>query len=117
MLLTNSRTHDQVDFLVSLIKLSSLENELLRFPKPGDNAPLLKNPEKITTLILDHLNLLVSTNRLDLYVVHPNKQESKRNRKHLPESSQKSQNTFSRSKGKSAHKERDRRLGFCLMLC
>ncbi|KAK8599779.1 hypothetical protein V6N12_049652 [Hibiscus sabdariffa] len=54
--------------------------------------------------------------RLDLYVVHPNKQESKKNRKLLPESSRKSQNTFSRSKGKSAHKERDRRLGFCLML-
>ncbi|KAK8986904.1 hypothetical protein V6N11_055221 [Hibiscus sabdariffa] len=43
MLLTNSRTHDQVDFLVSLIKSSSLENELLRFPKPGDNAPKEEN--------------------------------------------------------------------------
>ncbi|KAK8597310.1 hypothetical protein V6N12_065781 [Hibiscus sabdariffa] len=60
-LLTNSRTHEQVDLLVSLIKSSSLENELLRFLNPGDNAQHLETGEN-HNFDFGSLESLVSTN-------------------------------------------------------
>ncbi|KAK9008906.1 hypothetical protein V6N11_080383 [Hibiscus sabdariffa] len=55
MLFTYSRTHEQVDLLVTLIKLSSLEIELLRFRLTGDNAQGRK-PEENHNLISANLN-------------------------------------------------------------
>ncbi|KAK8560286.1 hypothetical protein V6N12_013085 [Hibiscus sabdariffa] len=82
MLLTNSRTHDQVDFLVSLIKSSSLENELLRFPKPGDNAQHLETGgnhnfdfRSLESLSLHECIVLTSTARYNNIVAAKNKWE------------------------------------------